>query len=150
MSTSPNQPAAGQRRSCPCGGFVHHRPGVPEPERWAALDMKLLFSIVLSVALTGCSKKPSFIRVQNEMGRDLATVTVGSNSFGLLKSGATSDYQLVPTMFESSSVYTKESDGRFHNDRFMGGRNDELASGRYTYILKLGTNDMLEVTLKRE
>ena len=112
--------------------------------------MKLLFCVVLCLAFIGCSKAPSHIRVQNLMGRDLEDVTVMTNSFGALKTGAMSDYQAVPAVFESASVYTRETNGYFRNDRFMGGANQQLASGSYTYVLTLSTNSNLEVRLKKD
>jgi hypothetical protein len=53
-------------------------------------------------------------------------------------------------LLESSSVYTTEADGHMRNYRFMGGRNAELASGSYTYTLKRGWDDMLQINLKRD
>jgi hypothetical protein len=114
------------------------------------------------MTVLGCSKNPnqtsnqppnrslSYIRVQNQMGRDLADVTVITNSFGALKSGVISDYQIVGVVHESASVFTTETNGYFRNDRFMGGSNPELPSGKYTYTLKLNANDNIEISLKKD
>ena|ERR1700712_5187373 len=112
--------------------------------------MKQSLLLVLCCALVGCSRSPSNIRVQNLTGHDFSEVIVMTNSFGAVRAGTTSYYQIIRGMFQSASVYTREPSGYFRNDRFMGGANAELTSGSYTYVLTLSTNDMLEVTLKKD
>ena len=115
-----------------------------------AAQMKHLLPMVLCIALVGCSKSPSQIRVQNLTGRDFAKVAVMTNAFGAVRAGETTEYRRVQAMFEEASVFTSETNGWFRNARFMGGANPSLSSDSYTYILTLKTNDMLEVTLKRD
>ena len=112
--------------------------------------MKIYTPIALCFVLLGCSPHPSYVRVQNQMGFDLADATVITNSFGALKAGATSDYQMVPAVYQDSSVFTMEPNHYMRNYRHMGGSNPELASGRYTYILSVDTNKSLEISLKKE
>jgi hypothetical protein len=130
-------------------------------------SMKLVLAFLLSTGLGACSRNAvvsepvaepggqfvgqSAVRVQNMMGRDLGSVTVGTNSFGAVKSGATTPYQPVGTVYENVSVFTAETNGYMRNDRFIGGRNAELPRGRYTYILSVCLLDKdIKVTLKQE
>jgi hypothetical protein len=77
-------------------------------------------------------------------------VTVGTNAFGALKSGAVSQYRTVGAVYEHSSVFTLETNLWQRNDRFMGGANGELSPGKYLYTLTLATNGMLKVNLHEE
>ena len=115
--------------------------------------MTRLLPLLICLVLASCSKSPqtpSRIRIQNLTGHDLAKVAVNTNSFGAVKAGATSEYHLIPVMFQSASIYTREPNGYFRNDRFIGGANPTLSAGNYTYILRIATNDMLEVTLRND
>lgn len=107
------------------------------------------FVPILALLLAGCSQEPSQIRVQNLTGLDFSNVTVMTNTFGSVKAGALTEYRSVPAIFEEVSVYTSQADGHFMNHRFMGGANSRLASGRYTYILKL-TKDELDITRQKD
>ena len=111
--------------------------------------MTRLVPILVVMLLAGCSQQPSQIRVQNLTGLDFSSVTVMTNSFGSVKAGALTEYQSVPAVFEEVSLYTSQEDGHFMNHRFMGGANSLLASGRYTYILKLTTNE-LDITRQKD
>ena len=125
------------------------RPSHKLPTGWLSLQAASLVAVALFLTLLGCSKGPSRIRVQNLTQLDFADVALNTNRFGALKAGATSDYQEVARAFERMSAFTKESNGVFHNDRFMGGRNPELRSGSYTYVLEFDTNHLFEVRLKK-
>ena len=111
--------------------------------------MTRLIPILALMLLAGCSQQPSQIRVQNLTGLDFSNVTVMTNKFGSVKAGALTEYQSVPAVFEEVSVYTSQAGGRFMNHRFMGGANSRLASGRYTYILKLD-KDELEISHQKD
>jgi hypothetical protein len=115
-----------------------------------AFRMKAIFCVFVLSAFVGCSRVPSQIRVQNLMERDLSNVTIATNSFGALSAGATSGYQVVPAVFESTSVYATETNGYFRNDRFMGGANKKLASGSYTYVLRISRDGGLEVMVRKD
>jgi hypothetical protein len=99
--------------------------------------------------LAGCLQQPSRIRVQNLTGLDFSSVTVMTNSFGSVKAGALTEYQSAPAVFEDVSVYTRQEDGHFWNHRFIGGANDRIASGRYTYVLTLDKN-ALEISRQKD
>lgn len=117
--------------------------------------MKCSPQIVLCFLLFGCSnlQTPTQVRVQNLTGHDLSEVTVittvATNAFGAMKFGATSKYQTVQVVFEDASIFTSEPNGYFRNHR-IGGRNPTVPNGSYTYVLQIDTNNMLEITLKKD
>jgi hypothetical protein len=124
--------------------------------------MKSKRTIIIAVSLLAVAATclvfylwPSRIRVQNETGHDFAAVTVANESsgeahaLGSVKSGATSQYSRVRSAYADASVFTRDAKGYAWNRRIMN-PSDRLWSGRYTYVLRMDTNDMMDVTLRRD
>ena len=138
---------AGANRRCRCG--CNPRRELAVAQLFSLGLMTRFIPILALMLLVGCSRQPSQIRVRNLTGRDFSNVTVMTNSFGPVKAGASTEYLTVPAVFEEVSVYTSQADGYFMNHRFMGGANSQLASGRYTYILKFA-KDELEISRQKD
>ena len=124
--------------------------------------MKNTRIIVIAVSMLAASAAclvfyflPSQIRVQNETGHDFVVVTVANesrgeaHSLGSVKTGATSQYSRVRSAYADASVFTTDAKGYSWNARIMN-TSDRLRPGRYTYILRVDTNDMLELTLRKD
>ena len=91
----------------------------------------------------------SHIRIQNLTGHNFADVTVMDISLGAIKTGTTGPYRKFFPAFGSDTVSIREANGYFQEAQ-VSDPGDRLWGGRYTYVLRVDTNRMLQVTVKKE
>ena len=106
--------------------------------------------LLLLVTLAGCSKGPTFIRVQNDTGHDFEQVIVVTNLIGAVRARTTSEYRQVALCYSDPTVLTRESNGVFHNRKHISqAEHGTLGDGHFTVILTLDQS-RLDVKMKRD